>query len=157
MPSIDQFVMPPAGPQSLEILKVLPSWLGWLGRLISGWATSTRFEIDGEGLRILGTVYGRRFSWAELQTDAATAVDLTVNPTKRPMVRTRGVGLPGFGAGWFLSEAGVKLLAFFSSMNTLVEIPTRLGYVLLLSVVDRERFLERLRERASESRAQTAL
>ena len=72
-------------------------------------------------------------------------MDLTAEREYRPSWRTNGVGLPGYSAGWFKLSNGQKALAFLTDRTRVVYLPTRAGYVLLLSVASPQEFLRALR------------
>lgn len=105
-----------------------------------------RFVISPEGLAIRGDIYGRRLPAVSLLPGEAVAVDLTENPKYRPVLRTNGAGLPGYGSGWFQLGNGDKALIFVTDKRRVVYLPTREGYALLLSVPEPERFLEALHQ-----------
>ena len=80
-------------------------------------------------------------------TGAAKVADLAADPEHRPVLRTNGAGLPGYGSGWFKLANGEKALLFVTDRRV-VYLPTREGYAVLLSVADPEAFLEALRQGA---------
>ncbi len=105
-----------------------------------------KFEVSPEGLVIRGDLYGRRLPAGALLTEEARAVDLTVSPNYRPVWRTNGAGLPGYGSGWFQLGNGDKALIFVTDKQRVVYLPTREGYAVLLSVAEPERFLAALKQ-----------
>jgi hypothetical protein len=105
-----------------------------------------RFEVTPAGLAIRGDFYGRRLASQALLPGEARVVDLTVSPAYRPVCRTNGVGLPGYGSGWFRLDNGDQALIFVTDKRRVVYLPTREGYALLLSVADPEAFLAALRQ-----------
>ncbi len=107
-----------------------------------------KFEVSPEGLAIRGDLYGRRLPAASLLREAARLVDLTEDPNYRPVWRTNGAGLPGYGSGWFGLANGDKALIFVTDKRRVIYLPTRGGYALLLSVAEPEKFLEALRRTA---------
>jgi hypothetical protein len=62
-----------------------------------------------------------------------------------PAVRTSGIGLPGYGAGWFRLAGGARALVFATDRARLVRVPTTAGYVLLLSADDPDGLVGALR------------
>jgi hypothetical protein len=108
----------------------------------SRWVTC---EVSPEGLAIRGDLYGRRLSREMLVTGEARVVDLTESPGYRPVWRTNGAGLPGYGSGWFRLGNGEKALIFVTDRRRVVYLPIRAGYAVLLSVLEPERFLAALR------------
>lgn len=107
-----------------------------------------KFEVSPEGLAIRGDLYGRRLPAAALLTAEAQVVDLTASPSHRPVLRTNGAGFPGYGSGWFQLANGEKALIFVTDKQRVVYLPTRQGYVILLSVAEPEKFLQALRQMA---------
>ena len=125
--------------------------LGGMILLLASFAFALRyvkFEVTPEGLAIRGDLYGRHLASESLLPREARAVDLTVSPEYRPVLRTNGIGLPGYGSGWFQLGNGEKALIFVTDKHRVVYIPTREGYVVLLSVAEPEKFLETLRKMA---------
>lgn len=105
-------------------------------------ARRTRFEVTGAGLRIHAAMYGRTIPGSVLEVDRARHVDMRQEPELRLALRTNGIGLPGYGAGWFRLKNGAKALAFLTDQRSVVYLPTREGYSLLLSVAEPEAFLD---------------
>lgn len=114
-------------------------------------STRAGFEISPEGLNARGIVYGRKLPHSSLLLERARHVDFRVDADLRPRVRTNGIGLPGYLAGWVKLRNGEKALAFMSDPSRVVYIPTTEGYSMMLSVCDPEMFLSRLREVARSS------
>ena len=104
-----------------------------------------RYEVGPAGVRIVG-MYGRMIPVASLLVAEARRVDLTQEAALRPVIRTNGAGLPGLLLGWVRLANGGKALAFLTDHRRVVQLPTRDGYSVLLSVDEPERFLEAVRE-----------
>lgn len=109
---------------------------------------NTTFVLTDDGLAIRGTMYGRTLPWSSLRVEEAHAVDLRESTELRPTLRTNGLGLPGYQAGWFRLRRGKGLL-FVTDPSRVVAVPTTEGYVLVASVGDPEAFLEALRRRSA--------
>ncbi|MCX5892211.1 MAG: PH domain-containing protein, partial [Deltaproteobacteria bacterium] len=110
---------------------------GGIMLLVGSFAYASRhvkFEVSPEGLAIRGDLYGRRLPASALLREEARVVDLTEDPKYRPVWRTNGAGLPGYGSGWFQLGNGDKALIFVTDKRRVVYLPTREGYALLLSV-----------------------
>jgi hypothetical protein len=137
--------MPQADASTFGVLDALPRWLAWLRRLLERWSTQTTYEITRRSLRIRGTLYGRRIPRRVLSAAEARPTDLSAEPSLVPVRRTNGIGLPGYGAGWFRLASGERVLAFLTDRNRVVYVPTTAGYTLLLSVEDPARFVDELR------------
>ena len=141
-----------------------PLWfLGGIGAMLLGLlllfvyfgysSRGTRFVLGPDGLSIRGTFYGRTVPWSSLEVEQARMVDLAEERELRPTLRTNGIGLPGYRAGWFRLSRGVKGLLFVTDPSRVVAIPTRDGYTLLLSVSDPGGFLQALRGGATRTSA----
>jgi hypothetical protein len=139
------FRMPAPDPAAFAVIGPLPDWLAWGRRLVERWGAETTYEVSAAGLRVRGTLYGRLVPAAALRVGAARRVDLAAEPALAPARRTNGLGLPGYGAGWFRLAGGGRALAFVTDRNRLVHVPTTAGYDLLLSVDDPDGLLAGLR------------
>jgi hypothetical protein len=100
----------------------------------------TRYVLSERGLEIRGTLYGRLVPASAL-LPGARLVDLRTNRQLAPRLRTNGIGLPGYRAGWFRLGNGEKALVFVTDPRRVVYVPTREGYALLLSPEQPERLL----------------
>jgi hypothetical protein len=109
---------------------------------------SARFELSTQGLAIRSAAYGRSLPASALLPEQATVVDLRSDRELQPTLRTNGIGMPGYAAGWFRLRKGEKALLFVTDPSRVVYLPTREGYSLLLSVTEPERFIEALRTAA---------
>ncbi|HXV89755.1 MAG TPA: PH domain-containing protein [Gemmatimonadales bacterium] len=120
-------------------LMVLFGWIAWSSR-------HATFEISPGGLRLVGDLWGRRIPAAVLDVERARPVDLAREAPLRPVSRRMGTGLAGFAAGWFRLANGEKALIYLTDSRRVAYVPTRDGYVILLSVAEPERFVRVLRE-----------
>lgn len=113
-----------------------------------GWivysSRNAKFEVSASGLRIRADMYGREVPRHDLLPDQARIISIDKEERYRPVLRTNGVGLPGYKSGWFELKNGEKALAFITSTKDLVYIPTNKGYCILLSVSKPSEFLESL-------------
>ena len=145
------FSMPAAPSRALWVLAATGALLVGLLLLFGYFALAsraTRYELSPAGLAIRGTLYGRTLPWSSLGPADARIVDLATTPELQPTLRTNGLGLPGYQAGWFRLRRAGKGLLFLTDRSRVVVIPTRLGYTLLLSTSEPERFLATLRRAA---------
>jgi hypothetical protein len=152
---LQSFPISPAPAKALWILALIAVFL--LGMLLLfayfGFATRfTRFEVNGEGLAIRGTLYGRSIAWEELRIDSARVIDLSREPDLQPTMRTNGIGLPGYQAGWFRLRRAGKGLLFLTRPGEVLIVPTTRGYTLLLSAREPHALLAALRDRAPATR-----
>ena len=116
------------------------------------WLATTAFElmppfmVNGEGLLINGAIYGRFIPKESIIIGDSRIVNLNVEGELRPVRRTNGIGLPGLSEGWFRLANGERALMFVTDRDSVVYMPTREGYSVLLSTVNAEEFLESLAE-----------
>ena len=147
----DVFTIAPASAKPLWVLAAIGALLVSLLLAFGYFAyasRATRFELSASGLAIRRTAYGRKLPWSSLDVERARVVDLRSTPELQPTRRTNGIGLPGYQAGWFrLRERGRGLL-FVTDPSRVVEVPTREGYTLLLSVREPEAFVDAIRKAA---------
>jgi Bacterial PH domain len=147
----DVFAIAPASTKPLWFLGAIGVLLLGLLLLFAFFGYSsraTRFVLSSEGLAIRGTLYGRTVPWSRLEVDQARVVDLREERELRPTLRTNGLGLPGYRAGWFRLPNRGRGLLFVTDPSRVVAIPTREGYTLLLSVAEADAFVEALRREA---------
>jgi hypothetical protein len=97
----------------------------------------------------VGDLWGRTIPLASLDIAGARVLALEAEPELQPVGRTLGTGMPGYASGWLRLRNGEKALAYLTSSERVVHIPTRDGYALLLSLSDPEAFLGALRARES--------
>lgn len=100
-------------------------------------------------MNIRAALYGREIPLSSLILDDARPVDLKTDPRLKISWRTNGIGLPGYSAGWFRLKNGQKALVFVSDAHSVAYIPTREGYVVLVSVEDPVEFIASLKHRAT--------
>ncbi len=103
-------------------------------------ARNTKFEVTDQGLRITGSLYGRFIPREEIAGEGVKVINLNLYPEYKPRLRTNGVGLPGYQAGWFRLRNREKALLFVTDRSNVVYIPTNRGYSVLLSVSNSEEF-----------------
>jgi hypothetical protein len=110
--------------------------------LYVGWSSRhVRFEVSPGGLRIHHSLFGRTIPRADLLPEGGRHVSIPEQPELKPILRTFGSGLVGYCEGWFRLRNWEKALIFLTDRTRVVDLPTRKGYRILLSVPDPERFL----------------
>ena len=105
-------------------------------------ARNTKFEVTDQGLQIKGGIYGRSIPAEEIVKEGVKIINLNVYPEYKPRIRTNGVGLPGYSEGWFKLKNKEKALLFVTDRSSVVYIPTRQNYSVLLSVSNSEEFCQ---------------
>jgi len=146
----DVFPIIPAGSATLWVLLAIGVLLLAGVACFAFIAYSSRHsavEVSDAGLRIQALFYGREIPFSSLLTEAARPLDLSRESEYAPVLRTNGIGLPGYSAGWFKLRNGQKALAFVTDRRRVAMIPTRDKYLLMVSVPDPAAFLEALRRR----------
>jgi hypothetical protein len=111
-------------------------------------ARHSRVEIAAGQLDIVGDFWARSISIDSILLDRADVLDLTRLSDHAPKRRTFGTGLPGYASGWFRLANGEKALAYLTRRDSVIYLPTSLGYSLLLSVERPQELLATLRSRA---------
>ncbi|HEY4307379.1 MAG TPA: PH domain-containing protein [Gemmatimonadaceae bacterium] len=102
------------------------------------------FEVSSAGLRLRGDFYGRMIPAAHLKTTDVARIDMDASPY-HPTFRTNGIAIPGYRAGWFRLRNGHKALLYVTDPKSVVVVPTTEGFDVLLSVINPDRFVERMR------------
>lgn len=142
------FSLAPAGKMPMLIL--LPIALVLLAMalfmLIAAFSTGRgQVELAAGTIKLKMPMYGRTLPLTALRLDSARVVDLTRETQLGLKWRTNGIGLPRYNVGWFKLRSGEKALAYVTSKESVLYIPTTKGYVLLLSASEPERLLAALR------------
>lgn len=143
------FPIAPAAGRTLWFFALLGGLMLALALLFAWFAyasVSARFELSDGGLRIRSAVYGRTIPAHALRVDEARVVNLREERQLQLSMRTNGIGMPGYAAGWFRLRGGGRALAFLTRRESVVHIPTSAGYDLLLSPREPDAFLRSLQQ-----------
>jgi|WetSurMetagenome_2_1015567.scaffolds.fasta_scaffold70888_4 hypothetical protein len=143
------FPIAPAGPSAYMLL--VPIGLLLLAGLAFVILTATAMgrgsvEVSPGEIRIRAPFYGRTVPVASIDCASARVVDLTTEGDLRPRWRTNGIGLPGYGAGWFKLRNGERALLLVTDKSRVLYLPTREGYSILLSASEPQKLLEAIRK-----------
>lgn len=109
-------------------------------------ARNTVVAVSDSGLQIQGNLYGREIPYQSLLIDQAEVVNLNQTEPYQLRLRTNGVGLPGYQAGWFSLKNREKALVFLTDKQRTLYLPTNEGYVILLSVKQPDTLLQSLQK-----------
>jgi len=123
-------------------------WVGlffFLSYMIKGAAQAEIALCDGK-LVAKGGFYGREIPLPAVVVPEARRLAPDKGEPKSLRWRTNGVGLPGLSAGWYKLRDGEKALVFVTDKSRAVYVPTRLGYAVIVSPSEPDRFLEALRQ-----------
>jgi len=104
-----------------------------------------RLTLDESGIEVATTFYRQRLALSDLKLADARVVDLDEHTGFRTLLKTNGVGLPGFHSGWFRLRDWHKAFVATSDGRRVVWIPTTRGFGLLLQPRQPQALLERLR------------
>ena len=112
-------------------------------------ARHSRFEVHPGRLDLVGDFWARSIPIHSIRIEQAAVLDLVRSPEYSPTRRTFGTGLPGYASGWFRLKNGEKALIYVTRRESVVYLPTSLGYSLLLSADRPQELLAALRSQAS--------
>ena len=110
-----------------------------------------RLTLDASGLDLATTFYRQTLPLGELCIDRARVVDLAERTGLKPLLKTNGVGLPGFQSGWFRLRDRSKAFVAIAGGKRVLWLPTTRGFVLLLQPHQPQALLGTLRELAASS------
>lgn len=117
------------------------------------WASShMRVELTRDKLAVRGDVFGPSLPLSDLSPTSARVVDPVEDPQLRIIARILGGGFAGYRSGWFRLANGAKAQVFLRDGERALYVPTRHGYVLLVSAADPEALLRTLKQNYSHSR-----
>jgi hypothetical protein len=141
------FPIAPAPLRSLwligTILVIVLGVAWFLGRGALGSRTTQFTLTPAAGLEVRGP-YGRTIPWDAMKVEEARRTHLDSDSSLRPTLRTNGIGLRGYRAGWFRLSDGSRGLLFVTDPSRAVAIPTSEGFTVIVSPVDPDAFLATL-------------
>jgi len=108
------------------------------------WPRPLRLEVTSHDLKVSGSIYGRTLARDDLELASARAVDLRREPALIPVRRSNGVGLPNYQVGWFRLKNGQRALCFLTRRESVLYLPTKTNFVLLLSTSEPDQLLAAL-------------
>lgn len=117
------------------------AWIAW-------GAVRMALTVDQGAMHLRLPLYGRSIPLSSIDLDAAAVVNLNDHPQLAPRTRTNGIGMPGMGVGWFRLNDGSRALLAVTDRRSVLHLPTRKGFAVLVSVPEAERALERLRSQS---------
>lgn len=126
------FEIPSSGGNGYLALLLLPIALT-VALAAAFWPRPLRVEVKPDAIQIRGSLYGRSVPRAQLKVSDARIVDLRLERTLAPTLRTNGVGLPNYRVGWFRLRDGERALCFLTHIGSVLYLPTTENYALLIS------------------------
>ncbi|MEO8901785.1 MAG: PH domain-containing protein [Polyangiaceae bacterium] len=124
-----------AGGTWLAAFLLLPATLLLVAAVVF-WPRPLRIEVSREAVQIRGSIYGRTIAKRDLDLDRARVVDLNSEPGLSPQLRTNGIGLANYRVGWFRLRNRERALCFLTGDGSVLYLPTRQHYALLVSTSD---------------------
>jgi len=113
----------------LLLLDVLYLFLAWRIRCAGVALNAQAIGID--------TGFSRRLvALQRLAPRGMREIDLKQQPELRPLLRTLGIGLPGFSGGWYRLRDGRKALCLVTTRDRVIVLEDETGLVYLLSLAD---------------------
>lgn len=103
-------------------------------------------ELDSRQLRVKAAMFNHHVDAADLDMDRARVVDLDERTELKPILKTFGMALPGFQAGWFLLRDRSRAFCLLTGRRRVLWLPMRTGKSLLLSMERPDALLEALRQ-----------
>ncbi|TWI07332.1 PH domain-containing protein [Aerolutibacter ruishenii] len=100
--------------------------------------------LDERGLQVKAAMFSHRVGAADLDVARARIVDLDERTELKPVLKTFGMSLPGFHAGWFMLRDRSGGFCLLTSRRRVLWLPTRSGKSLLLSLERPEALLDAL-------------
>jgi len=98
-------------------------------------ARSAHLTLDADGLHLRrAALFGRTFSWAEVQPEDAQIVALNDAPALQPARRRSGLDMHGLTVGRFTLEGGPEALLFLTDRQRVLALPTAADEELMLLV-----------------------
>ena len=104
---------------------------------------SLRIEVDEVVLDV--PLYGRTIRREEVLSAGVRELNLLDDSDHAPVIRTNGIGLPGFLVGWVKLRDGTKALTALTDKTAVVYLPLSNGTAALVSVDDPARVVAALR------------
>ena len=131
---------------STSVLAIVAAVVLVVGGII-GWAMGRHRMHVASGHLILqaSRLYRLEKPLADVDWSKARAGDLAHMTDVRTTLRTNGIGLPGYSAGWFRLANGSKAMLMLTDASRVIVLPFADGETLIASVEDPESALEQLR------------
>lgn len=139
------FDIPGSGGNGYLALLLLPVAL-MVALAAAFWPRPLRVEVTPDAVQIRGSIYGRSVPRAQLKMADARIVDLGVERSLAPTLRTNGVGLPNYRVGWFRLRDGERALCFLTHTDSVLYLPTTENYALLISTSSPSELLAALQQ-----------
>ena len=123
--------------------------------LLAVWSVATlafrrhRIEVADGTLTVVAGWHRAKLAPADLQLGEARIGALDEHPEWKPWLKSNGMAVPGFRAGWFRTRGFRRVFACITDGERVLWIPTARNHALLLQAARPQDLLERLRALAS--------
>lgn len=143
---VNEFPIAGSATGLMYVMAILPAVI--LGVLLyAAYAVNNiSFKVSDSQLTIDAAIYGRSINRSAIDMDGVRVMTPGEVDTRfLPKKRTNGFGLHSRKLGWFQLNSGEKALLAVSPGESLVYLPTREGYALLVSPKEPDAFVAALR------------
>lgn len=142
-------------PKVLQLLWIALPTLVVVGGLIWLGARRRAVELDAGLLTVKAGPHTCKVAVAQLDLQRARIVDLDEHTGLRPSIKTFGIAMPGYKAGWFrMREGWRKAFYLLTQRRRVLCLPQRdSGPTLLLSLQQPQALLDALQDVASRARS----
>ena len=143
--ALQVFPIPNAGGGALlAVVLLVPAFLLAVLAILF-WPRPLQIEVTAQELKVSGSIYGRSLLRSDLELEQARAVDLQRESELTPVRRSNGVDLANYQVGWFRLKNGERALCFLTRTDSVLYLPTKRGFALLLSTAEPLRLLAALK------------
>lgn len=101
--------------------------------------------LEGNTLVVKAAMFSRRIDTGTLDLERVRVVDLAEHVELKPTLRSLGMALPGFKAGWYRMRNGGNGFYLLTAQRRVLWLPARSGTDLLLSLEQPQALLSALR------------
>ena len=108
-----------------------------------------RIEVADGMVTVIAGWHRSRLGLAELRLDGARVGALDEDPGWKPWLKSNGMAVPGFRAGWFRTRGFQRVFACITDGERVLWIPTARKHALLLQAARPQELLARLRALAA--------
>lgn len=115
----------------------------WVALAIA--AKRHRVEVEDGMVTVVAGWHRSRLGLGELRLDEARVGALDEHPEWRPWLKSNGMAVPGFRAGWFRTRGFQRVFACITDGERVLWIPTARKHALLLQAARPQELLARLR------------
>jgi len=143
----DPFSIPKYVFLTLMMVGLLPIWIAFSTEQL-------RIEVGKQWLEIHGDLFYKKVLADDLLIDQAEIVDLSGVKNLGLTLRVWGCALPGYVTGWYRrkQESGLAVV-LVTDKKAVLRVPTRFGWIILVSLKKNEELLGRLQKYASRPAA----